>query len=156
MKEGPSEWTEPLRVRETGDKMAITPRPKDRKLRQLVRKLHQERNTLAHRVSQAKLELARESAEPEKYRAALAACVEAMRLWGSEEDGIPADGPIAEAYDRAIQLLDCASAFAAARRGSPFGLDDPTRLAEPFCACGRVVSQCDRSRRNCGKRKATP
>lgn len=26
-------------------------------------------------------------------------------------------------------------------------------LLEPFCACGRVISQCDSSRKGCGKRK---
>jgi hypothetical protein len=25
------------------------------------------------------------------------------------------------------------------------------RVCEPFCACGRVVSQCDGSRRGCGR-----
>lgn len=33
----------------------------------------------------------------------------------------------------------------------PFGLDDAARLAEPFCACGRVVSRCDRSRKGCSR-----
>lgn len=30
----------------------------------------------------------------------------------------------------------------------PFGLD-PGQLVEPYCACGRVVSRCDRSRAAC-------
>lgn len=35
----------------------------------------------------------------------------------------------------------------------PFGVDRPEALLEPFCACGRVVSRCDGSRRGCGKEK---
>jgi len=31
----------------------------------------------------------------------------------------------------------------------PFGVDRPEALSEPFCACGRVVSRCDGSRRGC-------
>src|SRR5690554_2544502 len=34
----------------------------------------------------------------------------------------------------------------------PFGVDRPACLTEPFCACGRVVSRCDRSRSGCTKR----
>lgn len=45
------------------------------------------------------------AAEVEGLRAALQACVRAMRLWGAEEDGIPEGGPIAEAYDGAVRLL---------------------------------------------------
>ena len=33
----------------------------------------------------------------------------------------------------------------------PFGSDRPEQLLEPFCACGRVISRCDGSRRGCGK-----
>lgn len=38
-------------------------------------------------------------------RDVLRACVVAMEQWGAEEDGIPEDGPIAEAYDAARSLL---------------------------------------------------
>lgn len=34
----------------------------------------------------------------------------------------------------------------------PFGVDRPEALMEPFCACGRVLSRCDGTRRGCGKR----
>lgn len=33
---------------------------------------------------------------------------------------------------------------------SPFGLDYVDQLLQPFCACGRVVSRCDGSRKACG------
>lgn len=32
----------------------------------------------------------------------------------------------------------------------PFGLDRADQIVEPFCACGHVISRCDRSRRACG------
>lgn len=33
-----------------------------------------------------------------------------------------------------------------------FGFDRPECLSEPFCACGRVISRCDSSRRGCAAR----
>jgi hypothetical protein len=36
----------------------------------------------------------------------------------------------------------------------PLGLDNPGQLSEPFCACGRVVSNCDHSRRGCARSEA--
>jgi hypothetical protein len=44
--------------------------------------------------------------------------------------------------------IDCERARRA-RESLPFGLDRPEALLEPFCACGRVVSRCDGSRRGC-------
>lgn len=32
----------------------------------------------------------------------------------------------------------------------PFGFDRAECVIEPFCACGRVISSCDRSRKGCG------
>lgn len=34
----------------------------------------------------------------------------------------------------------------------PLGLDSPDQMLEPFCACGRVISCCDGSRRQCHTR----
>lgn len=36
-------------------------------------------------------------------------------------------------------------------KGLPFGFSHPEQLLEPFCACGRVVSQCDKSRAACNQ-----
>jgi hypothetical protein len=38
--------------------------------------------------------------------------------------------------------------------GLPFGLSHTDQLTQPFCACGRVVSMCDGSRRACRERAA--
>ena len=44
-----------------------------------------------------------------------------------------------------IRLLErCAAATEL-----PFGFTSPDQLLEPFCACGRVVSMCDGSRKGC-------
>lgn len=44
-----------------------------------------------------------------------------------------------------IRLLERCSAAA----DLPFGFKSPEQLMEPFCACGRVVSMCDGSRKGC-------
>jgi len=41
-----------------------------------------------------------------ELRSALRDCARAMRLWGAEEDGIPEDGPIADAYEQAAKLAE--------------------------------------------------
>jgi hypothetical protein len=38
----------------------------------------------------------------------------------------------------------------------PFGFATVDALTQSFCACGRVTSQCDRSRRGCGKGSVSP
>ena len=37
-----------------------------------------------------------------------------------------------------------------AAKATPFGLE-PDDLMQPFCACGRARSRCDRSRRGCAE-----
>lgn len=38
----------------------------------------------------------------------------------------------------------------------PFGFATVDALTQSFCACGRVTSQCDGSRRGCGKGSVSP
>lgn len=62
----------------------------------------QESITVHEYVIRATEELARQRDEA---RTALANLVQAMRVWGAEEDGVPEDGPVGAAYDAAERLL---------------------------------------------------
>lgn len=43
--------------------------------------------------------------ERDEARAIVALLADALHTWGQEEDGVPEDGPVAEAYDTALSML---------------------------------------------------
>lgn len=53
------------------------------------------------------------------------------------------------AEQHAVEVTAVMLGGVVARMVLPFGVEHPDDLLLPFCACGRVWSQCDGSRRGC-------
>lgn len=80
------------------------------------------------------------------------------------ENGIPCDicgkpATVLEDVDSRFKLPLCATCAAEGAaedptgkaESVPFGVDAVDQVGQPFCACGRVASRCDASRKACPK-----
>lgn len=94
----------------------------------------------------ARLRAAIEAGLADDTHATLQAIVGALRTAAEVADDLDDDGLVRE-IKAAIDAIECIEVAVEGSDDAPTA--KPTPIGQPFCACGRVVSDCDGSRMGC-------